>query len=125
MKNTLDENTPIYLQIKEHLEDSIINDTLKVNERVPSTNEFAKYYKINPATAAKGINELVMEEILYKRRGVGMFVLENAKEKLIGKRKRIFYENYITPLKKEAERLGITTVQLIEMMSGEGKTNEN
>lgn len=125
MKNTLDENTPIYLQIKEYLEDSIINGTIKTDERVPSTNEFAKYYKINPATAAKGVNELVMEDILYKRRGVGMFVTENAKGKLIEKRKEIFYENYITPLKKEAERLGITTKQLIEMMSGEGTIYEN
>src|SRR5690625_7417231 len=81
MKNTLDENKPIDLQIKEHLEDSIIKETIESGERVPSTNEFAKYYKINPATAAKGINELVDEGILYKRRGVGMFVTENARER--------------------------------------------
>ncbi|HLQ98686.1 MAG TPA: GntR family transcriptional regulator, partial [Candidatus Dormibacteraeota bacterium] len=102
MKNTLDENKPIYLQIKEHLEDSIIKETIESGERVPSTNEFAKYYKINPATAAKGINELVDEGILYKRRGVGMFVTENARELLIEKRKKTFYDNYMMPLKNEA-----------------------
>lgn len=116
MKNRLNEDQPIYLQIKEYLEDSIINETIKTDERIPSTNEFAKYYKINPATAAKGVNELVNERILYKRRGVGMFVSDNAREILIENRKENFYEHYILPLKDEAKRLRISTEQLIEMM---------
>src|SRR5699024_7699413 len=107
MKNQLDDNKPIFLQIKEQLEDSIINNTINAGERVPSTNEFAAFYKINPATAAKGINELVVEEILFKRRGVGMFVTENAKEILIEKRKQTFYEHYILPLKEESKKLHI------------------
>lgn len=125
MKNTLDENKPIYLQIKEHLEDSIIKETIKSGERVPSTNEFAKYYQINPATAAKGINELVDENILFKRRGVGMFVTENAMELLIEKRKETFYKNYMLPLKDEAKKLRITERQLIEMINREGTADEN
>lgn len=119
MKNNLDENKPIFLQIKEQLEDSIINNSIKADERVPSTNEFAAYYKINPATAAKGINELVHEEILYKRRGVGMFVTENARELLIEKRKKTFYEKFIRPLKGEAEKLSISPDELMEMMQRE------
>ncbi|MUK88340.1 GntR family transcriptional regulator [Ornithinibacillus sp. L9] len=119
MKNALDDNRPIFLQIKEQIEDSIINDSVKAGERVPSTNEFAAYYKINPATAAKGINELVAEEILFKRRGVGMFVTENAKEILIEKRKKTFYENFIQPLKEEAKKLRINSEELIEMMKRE------
>lgn len=123
MKSSLDENKPIYLQIKENLEDSIINETIKPDERVPSTNEFAKYYKINPATAAKGVNELVAEEVLYKRRGVGMFVTEHARDILIEKRKETFYETYILPLKGEAEKLRITAEQLNEMINrGENKS---
>lgn len=125
MKNSLDENKPIYIQIKEHLEDSIINETIKTDERVPSTNEFAKYYKINPATAAKGINELVDEEILLKRRGVGMFVTENARELLIDKRKETFYEKYMLPLKDEARKLRITEGQLIEMINRGEMINED
>ncbi|WP_096271438.1 GntR family transcriptional regulator [Paucisalibacillus globulus] len=116
MKNHLDDNKPIFLQIKEQLEDSIINDTIKAGERVPSTNEFAAFYKINPATAAKGINELVTEDILYKRRGVGMFVTENAKDILIEKRKQTFYENFILPLKEEAKKLRISETDLMKMM---------
>lgn len=124
MKNHLDDNKPIFLQIKEHLEDSIINDSIKAGERVPSTNEFAAFYKINPATAAKGINELVAEEILYKRRGVGMFVTDNAKEILIEKRKQTFYENFILPLKEEAKKLRISDGDLMKMMEGD-KRDEN
>ncbi|MBS3680984.1 GntR family transcriptional regulator [Ornithinibacillus massiliensis] len=119
MKNHLDDNRPIFLQIKEQLEDSIINDSIKAGERVPSTNEFAAFYKINPATAAKGINELVAEGILFKRRGVGMFVTDNAKEILIEKRKQTFYENFILPLREEAKKLRISEKDLMRMMEGE------
>jgi len=117
MKNSLDDSKPIFLQIKQQLEDSIINETIKAGERVPSTNEFAAFYKINPATAAKGINELVADKILFKRRGVGMFVTENAKEILIEKRKKLFYESYILPLKSEANKLHIDVGELIEMIN--------
>src|SRR5690625_5338849 len=89
MANKLDDNRPIYLQIKEVIEDSIINGTIKVGDRVPSTNELAKFYKINPATARQGMNELVSEDILRKQRGVGMFVTENAKEILDRKSTRL------------------------------------
>lgn len=125
MKKSLDENKPIFLQIKEQLEDSIINGNINSGERVPSTNEFAAYYKINPATAAKGINELVAEEILFKRRGVGMFVTEDAKGILIEKRKKIFYEHYMLPLKEEARKLRIKETELMEMVKREDAANEN
>ncbi|WP_087975146.1 GntR family transcriptional regulator [Oceanobacillus rekensis] len=125
MKNSLDENKPIFLQIKEQLEDSIIDESIKPGERVPSTNEFAAYYKINPATAAKGINELVAEEVLFKRRGVGMFVTEDAQEILIEKRKKTFYESYMLPLKNEAKKLRIQESELMEMVKKGDMTNEN
>ncbi|MBM7601956.1 DNA-binding transcriptional regulator YhcF (GntR family) [Virgibacillus halotolerans] len=121
MKHNLDENKPIFLQIKEQLEDSIIDGSIEIGERVPSTNEFAAFYKINPATAAKGINELVTEKILFKRRGVGMFVTEDAREILIENRKKTFYENYVLPLKGEAEKLRISVADLLEMVEREGQ----
>ncbi len=72
MKQTIDNSKPIFQQIKEQIEDMIMNDTISETGRVPSTNEFGKYHKNNPATAAKGINQLVEEGIIYKKRGVGM-----------------------------------------------------
>ncbi|TFJ91489.1 GntR family transcriptional regulator [Lentibacillus salicampi] len=117
MKLQLDENKPIFMQIKEYLEDAIINGTIKPGERVPSTNEFSKYHQINPATAAKGTNELVDEGILVKRRGVGMFVTEDAEAILIDKRRQTFYEHYVLPLKDEAAKLKINKRELLEMVS--------
>ncbi|QKY68251.1 GntR family transcriptional regulator [Lentibacillus sp. CBA3610] len=125
MKMQLDENKPIFMQIKEQLEDSIINGTVKPGERVPSTNEFAKHFQINPATAAKGTNELVDEGILVKRRGVGMFVTEEAESILIEKRKQTFYEHYVLPLKDEAAKLKINKDELMEMVNREEKSDEN
>ena len=87
MKHVLDNNRPIYIQIKEIIEDAILNDSIKEGEKVPSTNELAKFYQINPATTRQGMNELVDREILVKQRGVGMFVSAEAKEILIVERK--------------------------------------
>lgn len=119
MKHKLDEDRPIYIQIKEHIEDAIINGSMEVGEKIPSTNEFARFYNINPATARQGVNELVTEKILRKQRGVGMFVTDNAKEILIENRKSDFYQEYVLPLKNEAKKLNISDEQLISMLKGE------
>lgn len=124
MKSKLDESRPIYLQIKEYIEDSILNDTLKSGDRVPSTNEFAKFYNINPATARQGVNELVDELIIRKQRGVGMFVTENAKSILIESRQAGFKKDFIMPLIKEAEKLDISLNKLIELIK-ESDINED
>lgn len=124
MKNKLVEDRPIYSQIKEQIEEMIIDEKLHADDRVPSTNDFAKHYQINPATAAKGINELVAEAILYKRRGVGMFVSGDAKSILKKKRKAQFVAHHIKPLQEEAKRLGISIEELIAYIK-EGESNEN
>lgn len=91
-------------------------DILLEGEKVPSTNELAKFFKINPATAAKGVNLLVDEGILYKKRGIGMFVTDGAKENIKSKRRNSFYENYVKSLLIEAASLGISDEELIEMI---------
>src|SRR5690625_526991 len=102
------------------IEDSIIKGTMKAGERVPSTNELAKFYSINPATARQGMNELVQENILKIKRGVGMFVTEDAKELLLSKRRMTFYKQYVSPLSSEAEKLQISKEQLISMIEKGG-----
>lgn len=117
----LDDGRPIFQQIAERIEDDIIERRQPEGSQIPSTNQFASFYKINPATAAKGVNLLVEQGILYKKRGIGMFVAAGAREKLIEKRKRKFFEDYIVTLLREAERLGITKEQLLAMIEeGEG-----
>ena len=107
------------------IENDIIRNIICEEERVPSTNELAKLYAINPATAAKGINLLVDEGILYKKRGIGMFVAAGAKEQIMKKRKDNFFDDYIKNLMEEARRLGITKKELIAMIEKNGgKENE-
>lgn len=88
----LNDEKSIYLQIGQMIEDSILRGIFLEGERVPSTNELARLYSINPATAAKGINRLVEQGILYKKRGIGMFVSEGAAQKIRLARKAGFYE---------------------------------
>ena len=119
MKELLNQEKSIYIQIAEMIENDILRDIIMEEERVPSTNELAKLYTINPATAAKGINLLVDKEILYKTWGVGMFVQSGAKEKIKESRKAEFYERFIKSLLQEAGSLGISRQELIHMIETE------
>ncbi|GIN20649.1 MAG TPA: GntR family transcriptional regulator [Bacillus bacterium] len=107
---------PIYLQISESLENEIIGGRFKVNDKVYSQYQLADMFNINPATAAKGLNVLVDEGILYKRRGLGMFVAEGAKEKVISKRRNETLKRLIQELVLEAERLNVSENDLIKML---------
>ncbi len=118
MIEILTQEKSIYIQIKEMIENDILRDILLEEERVSSTNELAKLYAINPATAAKGVNLLVDEGILYKKRGIGMFVTTGAKGKIMEKRKKHFYDDYVKSLLAEAVSLGITKEELIAMIEG-------
>ena len=122
MNEILTQEKSIYIQIKEMIENNILRDILLEEERVPSTNELAKLYAINPATAAKGVNLLVDEGILYKKRGIGMFVAAGAKEAIRTKRKEKFFDDYVKGLLTEAASLGISREDLIRMIQrGEDK----
>lgn len=127
MNEILSQEKSIYIQIREMIENDILRDILMEEERVPSTNELAKAYAINPATAAKGVNLLVDEGILYKKRGIGMFVAGGAKEKIAARRRGRFFDDYVKSLLREAKSLGITREELIEMLRRAdegGKTDE-
>ncbi len=116
MKFELNQEKPIFLQIAEGIEDGILTDIFPEGGQIPSITDFSVNYKINPATALKGINLLVDEEILFKKRGVGMFVSEGAVRKLKIKRQDQFYNNYIGKLIEEAKRLGFTSEDIIAMI---------
>ena len=116
MSQVIDDSRPIFVQIAERIEEDIIAGRLAEEEQVPSTNQFAALYQINPATAAKGVNLLVDQDILYKRRGLGMYVASGARAQLLEKRREQFYERYIVTMLQEAEKLGITPEQVTEML---------
>jgi GntR family transcriptional regulator len=117
----LDEGTPLFLQIGAQIADDIADGTLPEGERVPSSNEFAAYYRINPATAAKGINMLIDQGLLEKRRGIGMFVSAGARERLLADRRQRFAEQYVEPMLVEARRLGIDTTDLVSLIHESGQ----
>jgi GntR family transcriptional regulator len=109
----LDEGTPLFTQVAERLAAEIADGGLAEGARVPSTNELAAFYRINPATAAKGINLLADDGLLEKRRGIGMFVAAGARQRLLGQRREDFVARYLRPMLTEASRLGIGTGELI------------
>ena len=117
MNQRLTEDKSIYLQISQMIETDILRGILLEEERVPSTNELARLYTINPATAAKGINLLVDAGILYKKRGIGMFVASGAVEQIRASRKEQFYNVRLAELLAEAQSLGITRDELISKIS--------
>jgi GntR family transcriptional regulator len=103
----IDAGRPIFLQVAELIESSIIDGSLAEEAQVPSTNELAAFHRINPATAAKGVHQLVGTGVLYKRRGIGMFVATGARERLREERRERFARQYVAPLLAEARKLGI------------------
>ena len=112
----LDGERPIFIQIAEGIEDGIISGAFEEGSQIPSITEFSVQYKINPATALKGITMLVDEGILYKKRGLGMFVEVGAVDKLKSKRKERFFDNYVSNLVAEAKRLQLTKEDIISML---------
>ncbi|TNC26485.1 GntR family transcriptional regulator [Amycolatopsis alkalitolerans] len=113
-----DEGRPLFMQIAEQLADDIVDEVLKEGARVPSTNELAAFHRINPATAAKGINLLVDENVLEKRRGIGMFVAARAREQLLAQRRKRFAETFLEPMLAEAKRLGIDFDTVMSLVKG-------
>jgi len=107
---------PIFLQISESIEDGILTGAFPEETQIPSTTEISVNYKINPATALKGINLLTESGIVYKKRGLGMFVSIGAAEKIREKRRNEFYENYAVKLIKEAKKLGLSETDIINMV---------
>ncbi len=121
LSGQLNDRKPIFEQIKDWISDQIISGTLRADDRVPSTNEIVQFYKVNHLTVAKGVNQLVDQGVIYKKRGVGMFVAPDAKERLISERKQSFKEEYLKPMLDEARKLGLTDQeigQLITEMKG-------
>ncbi len=116
MKLNTDGNKPIYVQIAEWLETEILGESIKGDEKMYSQYQLAEMFNINPATAGKGINILAEEEILYKKRGLGMFVSHTAKERILNKRKNEMLKHLLVELVKESEHLGIDEDELISMI---------
>lgn len=116
MKINTNIDKPIFIQIAEQLEDSIFTGIFPEETKIPSTNEIAALLNINPHTVLKGMNMLVEEEIIYKKRGLGMYVKKGAVEKIRIKRQGQFYKQYVAALIEEASKLQMTKEDVIELI---------
>ena len=108
-----DDNSPIYLQIAYGIKNDVLSGALGEDQQVMSTNQYAAFYQINPATAAKGFAQLVDEGVLYKKRGIGMFVSPDARQRLLAERRERFFAEVVDPMLAEAKVLGIGVEDIV------------
>ncbi|MCZ0717431.1 GntR family transcriptional regulator [Aerococcus kribbianus] len=107
---------PIFLQISQFIEDEIMSGALSSHDKVPSMNEFARNMEVNPATAGKGLNALVVKGVLYKKRGVGMFVTPEAKDIITQERRQHFIEQSVPAFVKEGRALSLNDEELSQLI---------
>ena len=119
-----DERSPIYHQIAEAIKNDILSGELQAEDQVMSTNQYAAHFRINPATAAKGFQQLVDEGVLYKKRGIGMFVSPGARAALLEQRRHRFFAEVVEPMVAEAHVIGIPLDEVVERITAlKGREN--
>lgn len=116
MKLNADSMKPIYVQIAEWLETEILTGRIAQDEKMYSQYQLAEMFTINPATAAKGLTILADEGILYKKRGLGMFVSDTARDRIMKRRKNETLKQMVLDLITEADHLNIDEDELISML---------
>ena len=112
-----DSSNPIYVQLAQWLEDEILSGALPPDERIYSQYQLAELFGINPATAAKGLNILADEGLVYKRRGLGMFVAPDARARIQQKRRTVTLHQLLAQLAAEARRLDIPDEELLRLLA--------
>ncbi|MCI1832356.1 MAG: GntR family transcriptional regulator [Bifidobacterium sp.] len=108
--------TPLFRQVAEQIGDAMAAGSLAEGSQVPSTTEISTVYTINPATVLKGMNLLVTQGLLEKRRGIGMFVSAGAQEKMRSMQRDRLLNEQVVDVVEQAKRLGITAAQLTEVI---------
>lgn len=108
----------------EMIEDDIISGTYQVDDIIISTTQISKLLSVNPTTSVKAVSNLTEEGILYKKRGIGMCVTDGARDKILNRRKKIFFEEAVPELLTEADKLGISEAELIQTIRKEKEHND-
>ncbi len=121
MRAILDDNQPIFQQIADMIMDDIVDGELKEHEQIPSENELSQFYSINRATVRKGLQLLLDLDFVYKKRGIGMFVQQGARARLISKRQEYYVNDYVRPLLQEAKRIGLDVDSVIQLIQKESQ----
>jgi DNA-binding transcriptional regulator YhcF (GntR family) len=119
-----DSDLPIYVQVAEWLENEILRGQFQPDDKMYSQYQLADLFTINPATAGKGLSILLDNDILYKKRGLGMFVTSNARTIILSKRKSEKLSILVKGIVDEAEHLEVPFEELIDMLKREKLNNE-
>ena len=119
-----DSDLPIYVQVAEWLENEILRGQFQQDDKMYSQYQLADLFTINPATAGKGLSILLDNDILYKKRGLGMFVTSNARTIILSKRKSEKLSILVKGIVDEAEHLEVPFEELIDMLKREKLNNE-
>lgn len=125
MKISNTSNTPIFIQIADLIEEQILNSVYTEDMQIISTNELASLLKINPNTILKGMNLLVDQSILYKKRGLGIFVSKDALTIIKNKRLKAFNDKFIKSLVTEAKKLNISEDEIIDKIKSNFNNKED
>ncbi|MDD4156134.1 MAG: GntR family transcriptional regulator [Candidatus Cloacimonetes bacterium] len=115
--NVFNNTKPLYLQLREKIEEAILDDVLKEEEAVPSIRNLSKIYEINPITVSNALSELVDSQILFKKRGIGIFVNKNAGQLIKKHRLEDFISNELKPALERAKLLDIDRDSLLNLIN--------
>ncbi len=112
-----DPNVPLFLQVKEDIENMVLSGAVQEDEKLPSVREMAREYELNPNTVNSAVSELLNENIIYKKRGIGMFVRQGVREELHHQRTERFVKEEIEHVVKQARMLGLSEQEMISIIS--------
>ncbi len=116
MKFEFNSSEPIYRQVAEQIEDAVASGGFEEGQQIPSTTEISKEFHINPATVLKGMNIVVAKNLIEKRRGLGMFVQQGARQRILEEKRNSFFEEFVVNLVREARNLDISEDELLELV---------
>ncbi|MCC6504556.1 MAG: HTH-type transcriptional repressor YtrA [Alphaproteobacteria bacterium ADurb.BinA280] len=119
MSVTWNDNTPIYLQLKERVVTMLLDGLLKPGEALPSVRQIAAEYQLNPITVSRAYQELTDESLIEKRRGLGMYVSEGAPQKLLNSERERFLREEWPAMLTRIERLGLSLDNLLQLAKKE------
>jgi GntR family transcriptional regulator len=112
------DNSPIYRQLKDKVIGMMLDGALKAGDPLPSVRQIAAEYQLNPITVSKAYQELVDDNLVEKRRGIGMYVTEGASEKLLASERERFLREEWPAMLERVRRLGLNVEQLLREPNG-------
>ncbi len=121
MTITFNQNTPIYLQVARMIRDAILTGDLSEGEAIPSVRRISVEHSLNPQTVLNATQTLVSQDVLEKRRGLGIFVKEGARQRLLDQELEIFITDEIPALTERARLLGVSTQEIVKLIKQKSK----